>query len=578
MVPDMSATDIAFTRRTGPITEMLQRNWTWGVRGQIAGKDPEEQLYESCYPDAVAPGATAPPVSRDPTQPAGTPAGMYEGGRVPVKPVAQEMIDRRREKRTLDALTDLAVFLRGVREERKAVIVVSDGWALYRPDERLTRLRSGERVPGTGLPGTDPQGRLVSDAARARGTIGDGGMYECEVARQRLAMIDNRQTYMDLMEYANRGNVSFYPVDSRGLPVFDTDLGEKFVTPGGNLSVLPPSTDQRLLGQRIETLQTLAANTDGIAVVNRNDIERGLERVVADLSSYYLMSYYSSNGALDGKYRQITVRVKRPGVEVRARKGYRAATAEEMTSSAAAPGAPTAVQAAFAQLGTARADLPLRSHVAWVTSAGGARVFPAVELDARTVKQAEWGGSWRTEFTLTDAKGTKVLARGAADGAGLPPSRAEAVLTPEAGLGAGDYLLRARVVPAQSGLPLTDSVRFSVPAEPSPVGTPMFARRNATTGRAYVRTSDLRFRRTDWLRLALPIAEAPASVTGELVDQRGQVMAIPVTTRAEGGEAGETAVAELSLAPLATGEYAVRIVVDIGGVKHERLAAFRVVT
>ena len=343
-------------------------------------------------------------------------------------------------------------------------------------------------------------------------------MYECEVARQRLAMIDNRQTYIDLMQYANRGNVSFYPVDSRGLPVFDTDLGEKFVTPGGGLSVLPPSTDQRMLGQRIETLQTLAVNTDGIAVVNRNDIERGLERVVADLSSYYLMSYYSSNGTLDGKYREISVRVKRPGVEVRARKGYRAATAEEMTSAAAAPAAPTAVQTAFAQLGAARADLPLRSHVAWVTSAGGGRVFAAVELDARTLKQPEWGGAWRTEFTLTDMKGTQVLARTGADGVGAPAARAEAVLVPEAGLGAGDYLLRARVVPAQGGLPLTDSVRFTVPQDPSPVGSSMFARRNATTGRAYVRTSDLRFRRTDWVRVALPLAEAPASVTAELVD------------------------------------------------------------
>jgi hypothetical protein len=340
--------------------------------------------------------------------------------------------------------------------------------------------------------------------------------------------------------------------------------------------VLAPNIDQRLLGQRVETLQTLAVNTDGIAVVNSNDIERGLERVVADLSSYYLMSYYSSNPSLDGKYRQITVRVKRPGVEVRARKGYRAASAEEMTSTVA-PAAPTAVQAAFGQLGTARADLPLRSHAAWLAAGDTARVFAVVELDPRTLKQAEWGGAWRTEFTLTDANGSKVLARATADGAGVPPSRAEVVIAPETGLGAGDYQLRARVTPGQGGLPLTDAVRFSVPADPSPAGTPMFARRNVTTGRAYIRTPDLRFRRTDWLRVSVPLAEAPASLTAELVDQRGQVMAVPVTARADRSEAGDLAIAELSLAPLAAGEYAVRIAVDLGGVKHERLAAFRVV-
>jgi hypothetical protein len=291
------------------------------------------------------------------------------------------------------------------------------------------------------------------------------------------------------------------------------------------------------------------------------------------------MSYYSTNTALDGKYRTISVKVKRPGVEVRARKGYRAATAEEMSPAAttAAAAAPTAVQYALGQLGAARSDLPLRSHVAWLVSPAGGRVFASVELDARTVKQAEWGGAWKTEFTLTDIKGTQVLARATADGSGVPASRAEALLTPEGGLGAGEYLLRARVTPS-AGLPLTDSVRFSVPQEISAAGSPLFSRRNATTGRAYLRTSDLRFTRTDWLRVTVPITEAPASVTAELVDQRGGVMAIPVTARAEKSAVGDVAIGELSLAPLAAGEYVVRLVIDIGGTKIERLAAFRVVT
>jgi hypothetical protein len=130
----------------------------------------------------------------------------------------------------------------------------------------------------------------------------------------------------------------------------------------------------------------------------------------------------------------------------------------------------------------------------------------------------------------------------------------------------------------QGGLPLTDSVRFTVAKDLSPVGTAMFGRRNMTTGRAYLRTSDLRFTRTDWLRVTLPVSEVPASVTGELLDQRGQTMAIPVTARVDKGATGDVAVAELSLAPLAAGEYAVRVVIEIGGEKHERLAAFRVVS
>ena len=79
----------------------------------------------------------------------------------------------------------------------------------------------------------------------------------------------------------------------------------------------------------------MAAETDGLAVVNSNDIERGLTRIVADVGSYYLLGYYSSNDKLDGKFRAIKVRVKRPGVDVRARRGYLAATEDEIVEPSA---------------------------------------------------------------------------------------------------------------------------------------------------------------------------------------------------------------------------------------------------
>ena len=94
-----------------------------------------------------------------------------------------------------------------------------------------------------------------------------------------------------------------------------------------------------ILRNRLETLRTLAEATDGIAVLNNNDLDTGLKRISDDLSSYYLLGYYSTNGKLDGRFHNIKVRVKRSGVEVRARKGYRSATAAEVTAAktAAAP-------------------------------------------------------------------------------------------------------------------------------------------------------------------------------------------------------------------------------------------------
>src|SRR5205807_9088656 len=93
------------------------------------------------------------------------------------------------------------------------------------------------------------------------------------------------------------------------------------VVPGPPPPTVPLDVDAALLRTRLNSLRTLADNTDGIALVNSNDLAGGFKRIVDDLSSYYLLGYYSS-GKLDGRFHSITVRVQRPGVQVRARRGY----------------------------------------------------------------------------------------------------------------------------------------------------------------------------------------------------------------------------------------------------------------
>ena len=74
-----------------------------------------------------------------------------------------------------------------------------------------------------------------------------------------LASIDNDDYFRYLMDVANRNNASFYPIDPRGLAAFDSDIGPE----------RPPPliVDRANLIKRIETLRTLAENTDGIATV-----------------------------------------------------------------------------------------------------------------------------------------------------------------------------------------------------------------------------------------------------------------------------------------------------------------------
>jgi VWFA-related protein len=538
MTPEMSATDLTLGRRTDTIEGMLSKYWYWGRRDRVTDRDPEEHLYEACYP----------------TQEYGD--------------VAREMIARRREKRVMDALTDLAVYLRGVRDERKAVIAISNGWALYRPNRALADI--GPPIARTvTVPGLGPTGR----ASTGREDPSTRVLADCERDRVNLSMLDNHQQFLDLFDLANRGNVSFYPVDSRGLPVFDAQLTDP---------VISPALDQARLRDRIESLRVLALNTDGVAVVNSNDIEGGLKRIGDDLTSYYLLGYYSTNTAFDGRFRRITVRVRRPGVEVRARRGYRAATEAEieagLRATATAAAAPGAVERAMDALGGIRGDLRLRTMAGWMPGPGAnedqVRAWFVTEIDAALVRSPEWTGGGRADVRLTSAAG-QGLASGEVD---VPPGERTFSFTFDAALPPGEYAVRVRLRPQAGGLPYSDVVRFTVPVPSETLGQPRVLRRSPSTGTAFVPTADLRFRRNERLRLEWPAAVMLDHVAGELLDRTGKPMAVPVTvTGRDDPEGRYWVVAQVDLAPLAAGDYAVRLRGEAERDSHEGVVAFRIV-
>jgi len=151
---------------------------------------------------------------------------------------------------------------------------------------------------------------------------------ECTKALMYLSRLDDGFTFRQLLDKANAANTSFYPIDPRGLPVFDSPIDQP----------LPLAVDASALRTRADSLRTIAENTDGLAMLNNNDLAGSFRKIVNDLSSYYLLGYYS-NGKLDGKFHSIRVRIKRPGVQVRARRGYLAASAAELTRASSAPAA-----------------------------------------------------------------------------------------------------------------------------------------------------------------------------------------------------------------------------------------------
>jgi VWFA-related protein len=117
-------------------------------------------------------------------------------------------------------------------------------------------------------------------------------------------------------------NVSFYPIDPRGLGGLSDEMMEiqpVFDNPTLGLDESGLRNDLRLAQ---DSLRVLADETSGIATVNTNDFAGAFDRIVKDSSVYYLLGYYPPGQKRDGRAHKLEVKVNREGLRVRARAGY----------------------------------------------------------------------------------------------------------------------------------------------------------------------------------------------------------------------------------------------------------------
>lgn len=303
LTPDIPSRTLDLTARAAAIDRLVRDTKDWGQRDTIGNLDPREREIDLCYPD------------NDPRRP------QFRG-------IAKAMIERQREQKTLRALDELVQHLATLGDERKFVVLLTEGWVLFRQDESLARVLEPESIPSPPPVGSGSQGLN-------RPATYDRSFASCERERSLLAFVDHTIELRQLAQRANRANVTFYAIDPRGLAAFDDTIGP--------MRPATPSEDRSRMASRQGGLRELALNTDGAVVLNTDDVKGATARMMADLSAYYVMQYYSTNTKLDGRFRSIEVRVKRPGVRVRARPGYLAPTAEEarVSSSPAKPSLPT---------------------------------------------------------------------------------------------------------------------------------------------------------------------------------------------------------------------------------------------
>jgi VWFA-related protein len=189
---------------------------------------------------------------------------------------------------------DLVARLESIKGRRKAVVYVSEGYDFNPYAE--------ERAGG------DPT--FAARAGQAR-QIADQQRGDYFRQGQGFADADLAVELGELTRAANRANATIYTIDPQGL-VAGPDIGE-------NVSA---TAWQDHMKKAHDSLRVLAEQTGGIAIVDQNDLGKGLKKIDAETSDYYMLAYYPKNTDQARRTRHIEVRVKRPGVTVWSRTSY----------------------------------------------------------------------------------------------------------------------------------------------------------------------------------------------------------------------------------------------------------------
>ena len=484
--------------------------------------------------------------------------GIEQGYVYKLTPDAIEII---RRQVTLSAIRGICTKLGSLREGRKSLILISEGFNATLPPQMRSNMAGGY-VGSTSTLGADPFAGDRDNVMEERAQFG--------------ATMELQREMQDAWDACNRNNTAIYAVDPRGLAVGGFDIT-------ANISM---RTSQNYLNASLNSLRELAENTDGRAIVNRNDLAAAMKQIIRDSSAYYLVGYNSTQAPTDGKFHEIKVRVKRPGVQVRARKGYWAYTVEDAKRATAGPraGPPAEVTRALATL----APMTNRRYIrTWIGNDKGEDGLTRVTLLWEPLPPTP--GARRDEprrvTVLATSPSGDIVYRGrvpaelAAPGNGgiirfsAPPGKLDLRLTIEGdGTGTLDTEDRALVLPDLSA----PEVMLSTPK--------VWFARNAreftglTSGLPPAPTAVREFRRTDRLLIRLDAyapAGAPTKVTAQLLNQQGAKMTdIPVTPPSAGGH---THSIDFPLASLAPGQYLLEITANAEGqpAKSE-LIAFRV--
>ena len=141
----------------------------------------------------------------------------------------------------------------------------------------------------------------------------------------RLNGVDNIAQLHATIDAAVRAGVTFWPVDARGL-VASAPLGDATQANSGNAGMYNGSAGQASADrfqQSQDTMYSLAADTGGKALFDNNDLTRGIVQAQRAISDYYIVGYYTTDTAQNGRFRKVKITVDAPSdASLAYREGY----------------------------------------------------------------------------------------------------------------------------------------------------------------------------------------------------------------------------------------------------------------
>jgi VWFA-related protein len=175
---------------------------------------------------------------------------------------------------------------------------------------------------------TDRQLSALQTAAQMLGNLNEKKSLIYFASGLRLNGINNQAQLHATVDAAIKAGVSFWPIDARGL-VAEAPLGDATQGSQGNASMYTGAAalaTTNALQQSQDTLFALAGDTGGKALFDTNDLTRGIVQAQQAVTDYYIIGYYATNTAENGRFRRVKVSLTQErSANLSYRQGYYAA-------------------------------------------------------------------------------------------------------------------------------------------------------------------------------------------------------------------------------------------------------------